>query len=647
MINISLPDGSVRSFDHPVTGAAIAGSIGAGLAKAALAIKVNGELRDLARPVDSDAKVAIVTAKDPEGLELLRHDAAHVLAQAVQELYPGTQITFGPATESGFYYDFARAEPFTPEDFEKIEKRMAEIVDRDLPIEREVWDRAKLKTYFLEHGETFKAEWSDELPADEEITVYRQGTWLDMCRGPHLPSTGKLGKAFKLMKVSGAYWRGDAKNAQLQRVYGTVFFDRKQLDAYLTQLEEAERRDHRKIGKEMGLFHQQEEAAGMVFWHPKGWALWRVLEDYLRHRLDEDGYQEVKTPQLVDRRLWEASGHWEKFRENMYLSENEEGLRAFMDNQGQRIFALKPMNCPCHVQIFNQGLKSYRDLPLRLAEFGSCHRFEPSGALHGIMRVRNFTQDDAHVFCTEAQIKDEGVKFCELLRRVYRDMGFDDFFVKFSDRPPVRAGSDEVWDQAENALKEASLAAGLDYQLNPGEGAFYGPKLEFVLRDAIGRDWQCGTFQVDFVVPGRLGAHYVAEDSSRKTPVMLHRAIFGSFERFIGILIEHYVGRFPLWMAPTQAVVCTIVSDADSYAHEVVAALTAAGLRVEFDRRNEKINYKVREHSLAKTPILIAVGKRDVEGRTVAIRRLGSEKQESLALDEAVHRLSEEARPPR
>ncbi|TWT15089.1 threonine--tRNA ligase [Reyranella sp. CPCC 100927] len=647
MINISLPDGSVRSFDHPVTGAAIAAAIGAGLAKAALAIKVNGELRDLARPVDSDAKVAIVTAKDPEGLELLRHDAAHVLAQAVQELYPGTQITFGPATESGFYYDFARAEPFTPEDFEKIEKRMAEIVDRDLPIEREVWDRAQLKTYFLEHGETFKAEWSDELPADEEITVYRQGTWLDMCRGPHLPSTGKLGKAFKLMKVSGAYWRGDAKNAQLQRVYGTVFFDRKQLDAYLTQLEEAERRDHRKIGKEMGLFHQQEEAAGMVFWHPKGWALWRVLEDYLRHRLDEDGYQEVKTPQLVDRRLWEASGHWEKFRENMYLSENEEGLRAFMDNQGQRIFALKPMNCPCHVQIFNQGLKSYRDLPLRLAEFGSCHRFEPSGALHGIMRVRNFTQDDAHVFCTEAQIKDEGVKFCELLRRVYRDMGFDDFFVKFSDRPPVRAGSDEVWDQAENALKEASLAAGLDYQLNPGEGAFYGPKLEFVLRDAIGRDWQCGTFQVDFVVPGRLGAHYVAEDSARKTPVMLHRAIFGSFERFIGILIEHYVGRFPLWMAPTQAVVCTIVSDADSYAHEVVAALTAAGLRVEFDRRNEKINYKVREHSLAKTPILIAVGKRDVEGRTVAIRRLGSEKQESLALDEAVHRLSEEARPPR
>jgi len=647
MINLSLPDGSVRSFPRPVTGAELAADIGAGLAKAALAVKVDGELRDLSRPIERDAKVAVVTPRDPDALELLRHDAAHVLAQAVQELYPGTQITFGPATESGFYYDFARAEPFTPEDFEKIEKRMAEIVDRDLPIEREVWDRAKLKKHFLEHGETFKAEWSDELPADEEITVYRQGGWLDMCKGPHLPSTGKLGKAFKLMKVSGAYWRGDARNAQLQRVYGTVFFDRKQLDAYLTQLEEAERRDHRRIGKEMGLFHQQEEAAGMVFWHPKGWALWRALEDYLRHRLDEDGYLEVKTPQLVDRRLWEASGHWEKFRENMYLSDNEEGLRAFMDNQAGRIFALKPMNCPCHVQIFNQGLKSYRDLPLRLAEFGSCHRFEPSGALHGIMRVRSFTQDDAHIFCTEAQIKDEGVKFCELLRRVYREMGFPDFFVKFSDRPPVRVGSDDVWDQAENALKEASLAAGLEYQLNPGEGAFYGPKLEFVLRDAIGRDWQCGTFQVDFLVPGLLGAHYVAEDSVRRTPVMLHRAIFGSFERFIGILIEHYVGKFPLWMAPTQAVVCTIVNDADGYAAEVAAALTAAGMRVDVDRRNEKINYKVREHSLAKTPVLLAVGKRDVDGRTVAIRRLGSEKQETLALDEAVHRLSEEARPPR
>ncbi|MCW5745745.1 MAG: threonine--tRNA ligase [Alphaproteobacteria bacterium] len=646
MINISLPDGSVRSFERPVTGAELAAAIGAGLAKAALAVRVDGELRDLSRPIDRDAKVAIVTARDADALELLRHDAAHVLAQAVQELFPGTQITFGPATESGFYYDFARAEPFTPEDFEKIEARMAEIVDRDLPIEREVWDRARLKKYFLEHGETFKAEWSDELPAGEEISIYRQGAWLDMCKGPHLPSTGKLGKAFKLMKVSGAYWRGDARNAQLQRVYGTVFFDRKQLDAYLTQLEEAEKRDHRRIGKEMGLFHQQEEAAGMVFWHPKGWALWRVLETYLRHRLDEAGYFEVKTPQLVDRRLWEASGHWEKFRENMYLSENEEGLRGFMDNQGERIFALKPMNCPCHVQIFNQGLKSYRDLPLRLAEFGSCHRFEPSGALHGIMRVRAFTQDDAHIFCTEAQITDETIRFCELLRRIYRDMGFPDFFVKFSDRPPVRAGSDAVWDQAEKALKDASAAAGIELHLNPGEGAFYGPKLEFVLRDAIGRDWQCGTLQVDFVLPERLDASFIGEDGQRHRPVMLHRAIFGSFERFIGILIENYIGRFPLWMAPTQAVVCTIVSDADGYAGEVAAALTAAGLRVEIDRRNEKINYKVREHSLAKTPVLIAVGKRDVEGRTVAIRRLGSDKQETLALTEAVHRLSEQARPP-
>jgi threonyl-tRNA synthetase len=646
MINVSLPDGSVRSFARPVTGAELAADIGVGLAKAALAVKVDGELRDLARPIDRDAKVAIVTARDADALELLRHDAAHILAQAVQELFPGTQITFGPATESGFYYDFARAEPFTPEDFQKIEQRMAEIVDRDLPIEREVWDRAKLKKHFLEHGETFKAEWSDQLPADEEITVYRQGTWLDMCRGPHLPSTGKLGKAFKLMKVSGAYWRGDARNAQLQRVYGTVFFDRKQLDAYLTQLEEAERRDHRRIGKEMSLFHQQEEAAGMVFWHPKGWALWRVLEDYLRRRLDEAGYQEVKTPQLVDRRLWEASGHWEKFRENMYLSENEEGLRAFMDNQAGRIFALKPMNCPCHVQIFNQGLRSYRDLPLRLAEFGSCHRFEPSGALHGIMRVRAFTQDDAHIFCTEAQITEETIRFCDLLRRIYRDTGFGDFFVKFSDRPPVRAGSDAVWDQAEKALKDAAEAAGIALQLNPGEGAFYGPKLEFVLRDAIGRDWQCGTLQVDFVLPERLGATYVGEDSQRHRPVMLHRAIFGSFERFIGILIENYVGRFPLWMAPTQAVVCTIVKDADGYAEEVQVALAKAGLRVDLDRRNEKINLKVREHSLAKTPALIAVGKRDVENRTVAIRRLGSDKQETLALDEAVHRLSEEARPP-
>ena len=650
MVNISLPDGSVRSFDKPVSGAEIAASIGPGLAKAALALKVDGRMVDLGYVVSKDAKIGIVTARDPDALELLRHDAAHVLAQAVQELYPGTQITFGPSTEDGFYYDFVRDQPFSPEDFAKIEQRMAEIVDRDLPIVREVWDRAKIKQYFVDHGEKFKAEWADELPKDEEISVYKQGDWLDMCLGPHLPSTGKLGKAFKLTKVSGAYWRGDARNAQLQRVYGTVFFSDKDLKAYLMRIEEAEKRDHRRIGREMGLFHQQEEAAGMVFWHPKGWTFWRTLESYIRRKLDAGGYVEVKTPQLVDRKLWEESGHWEKFRQNMYLAENEEGLKEFMGHGAtegaSRVFALKPMNCPCHVQIFNQGLRSYRELPLRMAEFGSCHRFEPSGALHGILRVRNFTQDDAHIFCDESQIEAETIRFCELLGSIYRDLGFPDYFVKFSDRPPVRAGSDATWDQAEGALKSASKAAGLDLILNPGEGAFYGPKLEFVLRDAIGRDWQCGTLQVDFVLPERLDATYVAEDGTRKRPVMLHRAIFGSFERMIGILIEHYAGRFPLWLAPTQAVVVTIVNDADSYANEVAAQLRAAGMRVDVDLRNEKINYKVREHSLAHVPLILAVGRRDMENRTVAVRRLGSEKQEVLELGAAVTTLSKEARPP-
>ena len=650
MINISLPDGSVRKFDKPVSGADIAASIGPGLAKAALAVKVDGKMKDLSTVVDHDARIGIVTSRDPEALELLRHDAAHVLAQAVQELYPGTQITFGPSTDEGFYYDFVRDQPFSPEDFARIEQRMAEIVDRDLPITREVWDRPKIKQYFVDHGEKFKAEWADELPKDEEISVYRQGDWLDMCLGPHLPSTGKLGKAFKLTKVSGAYWRGDKNNAQLQRVYGTVFFSDKDLKAYLHRIEEAEKRDHRKIGREMHLFHQQEEAAGMVFWHPKGWTFWRTIEGYLRRKLEAGGYVEVKTPQLVDRKLWEESGHWEKFRQNMYLAENEEGLKEFMGHgatEGEsRIFALKPMNCPCHVQIFNQGLRSYRELPLRMAEMGSCHRFEPSGALHGILRVRNFTQDDAHIFCTEADIESETIRFCGLLGEIYRDLGFPDYFVKFSDRPPVRAGSDEVWDQAEGALKSASRAAGLDLILNPGEGAFYGPKLEFVLRDAIGRDWQCGTLQVDFVLPDRLGAEYVAEDGVRKRPVMLHRAIFGSFERMIGILIEHYAGRFPLWMAPTQAVVVTVVNDADSYANEVAAKLRAAGMRVDTDVRNEKINYKVREHSLAHVPLILAVGRRDMEKQTVAVRRLGSEKQEVLELGAAVTTLSAEARPP-
>jgi threonyl-tRNA synthetase len=650
MVNISLPDGSVRQFDKPVSGAEIAAAIGPGLAKAALALRVDGKMVDLGHVVSRDAKIGIVTSRDPDALELLRHDAAHVLAQAVQELFPGTQITFGPSTEDGFYYDFVRDQPFTPEDFARIEQRMAEIVDRDLPIEREVWDRARIKQYFVDHGEKFKAEWADELPRDEEISVYRQGDWLDMCLGPHLPSTGKLGKAFKLTKVSGAYWRGDAKNAQLQRVYGTVFFSDKDLKAYLHRIEEAEKRDHRRIGRDMGLFHQQEEAAGMVFWHPKGWTLWRTLENYLRRRLEAGGYVEVKTPQLVDRKLWEESGHWEKFRQNMYLSENEDGLKEFMSEGAtegaSRVFALKPMNCPCHVQIFNQGLRSYRELPLRMAEMGSCHRFEPSGALHGILRVRNFTQDDAHIFCTEADIESETIRFCKLLGEIYRDLGFPDYFVKFSDRPPVRAGSDAVWDQAEGALKSASQAAGLDLVLNPGEGAFYGPKLEFVLRDAIGRDWQCGTLQVDFVLPDRLRAEYVAEDGARKMPVMLHRAIFGSFERMIGILIENYAGRFPLWLAPTQAVVATIVNDADSYANEMADKLRGAGMRVATDLRNEKINLKVREHSLAHVPLILAVGRRDMENNTVAIRRLGSDKQEVLELGAAVTTLSSEARPP-
>jgi threonyl-tRNA synthetase len=633
MINISLPDGSVRSFDKPVSGADIAAAIGPGLAKAALALRVDGKLVDLAYVVDHDAKIGIVTSRDPEALELLRHDAAHVLAQAVQELYPGTQITFGPATEDGFYYDFVREQPFSPEDFAKIEQRMAEIVDRDLPITREVWDRARIKDHFLKHGESFKAQWADELPKDEEISVYKQGDWLDMCLGPHLPSTGKLGKAFKLTKVSGAYWRGDANNAQLQRVYGTVFFSDKDLKAYLHRIEQAEKRDHRRLGPEMGLFHQQEDAAGMVYWHPKGWTLWRTLENYLRRKLEAGGYVEVKTPQLNDRRLWEKSGHWENFRENMYLSENEEGLKEFVDDPARRMFALKPMNCPCHIQIFNQGLRSYRELPLRMAEMGSCHRFEPSGALHGILRVRAFTQDDAHIFCEGSQIEAETIRFCQLLESIYKDLGFPDYFVKFSDRPPTRIGSDAIWDQAEGALQSASKAAGVDLILNPGEGAFYGPKLEFVL-------------QVDFMLPERLGASYVAEDGSRKVPVMLHRAIFGSFERMIGVLIEHYAGRFPLWLAPTQAVVATIVNDADSYANEVAKALRAAGMRVDLDLRNEKINYKVREHSLAHVPLILAVGRRDMEGHTVAVRRLGSEKQEVLELGAAVSKLSQEARPP-
>ena len=636
MVAITLPDGKVREYPGAVSGLDVARDIGPGLAKAALAVRINGQLSDLTLPITADSQLAIVTAKDDDALELLRHDAAHIMAEAVKELYPETQVTIGPAIDNGFYYDFARPTPFTPEDLERIEVKMREIVDRDEVITREVKGRDEAVAFFEAMGERYKAELIGAIPADQQISLYRQGAFIDLCRGPHLPSTGRLGKAFKLMKLAGAYWRGDSRNEMLQRIYGTAWFDQKQLDAYLTMLEEAEKRDHRRIGREMGLFHQQEEAMGAVFWHPKGWNLWRTVESYMRRRLEAHDYQEVKTPQLVDYSLWEASGHADKFAENMFT----------VHTQDDRHLAVKPMNCPCHVQIFRQGIKSYRDLPFRMAEFGSCHRYEPSGALHGIMRVRAFTQDDAHIFCSEDQITSETIAFCQLLKSVYTDFGFVDVRVKFSDRPAKRAGSDATWDQAEAALLEASKAAGLEVTLNPGEGAFYGPKLEFVLRDAIGRDWQCGTLQVDFVLPERLDAHYDAEDGSKKRPVMLHRAILGSFERFLGILIEHHAGRFPLWLAPVQAVVCTIVSDADSYAAEVAETLKAAGIRVELDVRNEKINFKVREHSVAKVPVLLVVGRREAEERTVALRRLGSNDQEVLALEQAVATLQGQSAPP-
>ena len=634
-VRITLPDGSVRSYAAAVTGAEIAADIGVGLAKAALAMRVNGEMRDLSRLVEADADVAIITARDEDALELLRHDASHVMAQAVQELYPGTQVTIGPAIENGFYYDFAREEPFTPDDLERIEKRMREIVDRDLPIVREVWDRSEAIEFFRSIGEHYKAQIIADLPDDEEISIYRQGDWLDLCVGPHLPSTGKLGKAFKLMKLAGAYWRGDSRNEMLQRIYGTAWADDKQLKAYLHMLEEAEKRDHRRLGRELGLFHFQEEAPGAVFWHPEGWTLYLTLQRYMRARLEGSGYVEVKTPQLVDRSLWERSGHWEKFREHMFTAEAED-----------KVLALKPMNCPGHVQIFRQGIKSYRDLPLRMAEFGSCHRNEPSGALHGLMRVRAFVQDDAHIFCAEDQITSETKAFCELLLSVYRDLGFDDVIVKFADRPEKRAGADETWDRAEQALAEATAAAGLETVMNPGEGAFYGPKLEFVLRDAIGRDWQLGTLQVDFVLPERLDANYVGEDGEKHRPVMLHRAILGSFERFIGVLIEHHAGRLPMWLAPTQAVVATITNEVDTYGAEVCDALTAAGIRATLDVRNEKINFKIRELSLAKVPAILVVGARERDEKTVALRRLGGKNQEILALDQAVATLSREAAGP-
>ena len=636
MPRITLPDGSVREFDKPVSGAELAANIGPGLVKAAMALRINGELDDLSTLIDADANVAIITDKNKEeALNLIRHDSAHVLAEAVQALFPGTQVTIGPSIENGFYYDFARDEPFSTEDLETIEAKMREIIDRDDVFTKEVWERDKAVKTFNDMGEKYKAELIEGLPEDENVKIYRQGEWFDLCRGPHLPSTGRIGKAFKLLKVAGAYWRGDSKNDMLQRIYGTAWRTEKELKQYLLMLEEAEKRDHRRLGREMGLFHQQEQATGSVFWHPKGWTFYRTIQNYMRKRLEVDGYVEVNTPQMVDRTLWEDSGHWDKFRENMFIAESED-----------RVLAIKPMNCPCHVQIFKQGQTSYRDLPYRMAEFGACARNEPSGALHGLMRVRAFVQDDAHIFCAEDQIESETKRFIDLLASIYKDFGFDEFVIKFADRPEVRAGSDETWDRAENALMEASKAAGVALVMNPGEGAFYGPKLEFVLRDAIGRDWQCGTLQVDFVLPERLDASYIGEDGQKHRPVMLHRAILGSFERFIGVLIENYAGRFPFWLAPVQVVVANITNETDAYAREVLARLSAVGLRAELDVRNEKINYKVREHSHAKVPVIMVVGAREAEEKTVALRRLGGKQQEVLALEEALARLTDEARSP-
>ncbi|MEK9850868.1 MAG: threonine--tRNA ligase [Candidatus Puniceispirillum sp.] len=636
MPNITLPDGSQRRYDAAVTPATVAADIGPGLAKAALLAVVDGAEWDLTRPIEDDAHLSLMTAKDEAALALLRHDCAHVMAEAVLELYPETQVTIGPAIENGFYYDFHREKAFSDDDLAAIEARMHEIVDRDEEIIRSVWSRDEAVAFYQKNNEPFKVELVEAIPADETVTFYKQGDFIDLCRGPHLPSTGKLGHAFKLMKVAGAYWRGDSTRPMLQRIYGTAWVTEKELSAYLHMLEEAEKRDHRKLGRQLGLFHHQEEAAGSVFWHAKGWVLYREIEAYVRRRLDAAGYTEVKTPQLVDRSLWEASGHWEKFGENMFTAQSED----------ERTLALKPMNCPCHVQIFRQGIKSYRDLPLRMAEFGSCHRNEPSGALHGIMRVRAFTQDDAHIFCTEEQITSESVKFCALLQSIYADFGFTDVRVKFSDRPEVRAGDDATWDRAEAALTAATKAAELDTVLNPGEGAFYGPKLEFVLRDAIGRDWQCGTLQVDFVLPDRLDAEYVGDDGNRHRPVMLHRAILGSMERWIGILIEQYAGRMPAWLAPVQVVVASITDSANDYAEAVAATAARAGLRVETDLRNEKISYKVREHSLMKVPYILVVGAREAEAGSVALRRLGSNDQDVLSSDAAIKMLAGESLAP-
>jgi threonyl-tRNA synthetase len=650
MVTISLPDGAQRDFPEGATGTTLAEGISKSLAKKAVAMRVNGALSDLSDPLPDGAAVEIVTRDQPAALELIRHDCAHVLAEAVQELYPGTQVTIGPVIEDGFYYDFFRNEPFSTEDFEAIEAKMREIVAKDRPFTKEVWDRDRAKEVFRDKGEMFKVELVDAIPAGDDVKVYFQGDWFDLCRGPHMPSTGFVGEGFKLTKLAGAYWRGDASRQQLQRVYGTAWHNRKELDAYLAMLEEAERRDHRRIGREMGLFHFQDEAQGSVFWHPKGFAVWRVLEAYLRRRLDADGYVEVKTPQLLDARLWEQSGHWSKFRENMFVvpdhtpSIEEHG--PIIHGEVERWMALKPMNCPAHVQIFRQGIKSYRDLPIRMAEFGCCHRNEPHGALHGLMRVRQMTQDDAHIFCTDDQVTEETQRFLALFARVYGDMGLTDIRYKLATRPDVRAGEDAVWDRAEDSLAKALSASGIDFEMAPGEGAFYGPKLEFHLTDAIGRTWQCGTYQLDYVLPERLDATYVGEDGERHRPVMLHRAVLGTFERFMGLLLEHYAGRLPLWLAPTQVVVATITSDADPYAEEVVRKLVAAGIRATADVRNEKINYKVREHSVAKVPLMFVAGRREAEEKTVSIRRLGSKDQAVATLGEAVADIVAEATPP-
>jgi len=629
---ITLPDGSRREFDNPISVLGVAEDIGPGLAKATLAGRVDGDLVDASYVINNDAELAIITGRDDEALELMRHDAAHVMAQAVQELYPGTQVTIGPAIENGFYYDFAREEAFTPEDLKKIEQRMHEIVKRDIPIVREVWDRDEARKTFGDIGEKYKVEIiEDIIPEGEEVSVYRQGDWFDVCRGPHLPSTGKLGKGFKLMKVAGAYWRGNSDNEMLQRIYGTAWPDKKQLNAYLHRLEEAEKRDHRKIGKQLDLFHTQEEAPGMIFWHGKGWTIYLTVENYIRNKIRDKGYQEINTPQMVDRSLWEKSGHWDKFGDMMFTTHSE-----------NRDYAVKPMNCPCHIQVFNQGLKSYRDLPLRLAEFGSCHRNEPSGTLHGLMRVRNFVQDDAHIFCTEDQLQDEVSAFIDLVYEVYADFGFTEIMVALSTRPEKRVGDDSAWDKAEKALEVALDNKGLDWKLQPGEGAFYGPKIEFVLKDCIGRQWQCGTMQVDFSMPGRLDAHYIAEDGSKQVPVMLHRAILGSLERFIGILIEEHEGKFPLWLAPVHAVIMNITDNQADFAKNVQQRLAEQGFKVELDLRNEKIGFKIREHTLQRVPYMLVTGDRELETNTVAVRTRSGEDLGSMSVEDLVTRLSDE-----